>query len=96
MPAASSSRLVCRMPSRPQSVRVVVRARHDVEADRLEILGHRRRADDPDAAEFRLRHGGRPREIDRGPFEVAERRIGVVNEPGDRWRTPASATPAGR
>jgi hypothetical protein len=63
---------------------VVVGARHDVEADRLEILGHRRRADDPDAAEFGLRHRRRPREIECGPFEVAERRIGVVNEPGDR------------
>ena len=73
--------------------RVVVRTRHHVEPDRLEILRHRRRADDPDAAELRLRHGRRAGQIDRGAFEIAERRVGVVNEFCRPARTPASVRP---
>ncbi len=63
--------------------RVVVRAGHDVEADGLEIGGDRRRADDPDAAELRLRHCGRAREIDRGPLEVPEGGVGVADDLAD-------------
>jgi len=64
--------------------RVVVRTGHHVESDRPEIFGHRRCADDPDAAELGLRHGRRAREIDGGPLEVAERRVGVMDDLADR------------
>jgi hypothetical protein len=67
----------------PPVGRVVVRPRHDVEADRLEVLRDAGRADDPDAAELRLRDRGRSREVDRGAFEVAERRVGVVKNLAD-------------
>ena len=76
---------------------VVVRARHDVEPDRLEILGHGRRADDPDAAELGLRHRRRAREIDaRCPSKLPNADVGVVDDLADRARTPASARRAGR
>jgi hypothetical protein len=67
--------------------RMVVRARHEVEANRAEIFRNRRRADYPDAPELRLRNRRRPREIDRRAFEVAERDVGVVHQLADRRET---------
>ena len=83
------SRLVERAARLPHAFeapvgRVVVRARHHVEADRLQILCNRRRPDDPYAAELRLRYGRRPRQIDCRALEVAERGIGVANDFSDR------------